>query len=281
MRYDYFKWNNDSRISPRVGFSYILDDKSIARGTWGYFYQYPSITDFIPEYGGSRSLEALKAEHKILSYERELPYETTVKIEGFLKDYSGLISADFSQVINAQNEIYNSVNGGVGWSRGIELMVKNNYSEKISGWLTYTLSRARKKEYNDTEYHDYEYDRRHIFNVGMKLQPQRRLSIDMLWRAYSGRLINPYNMIDFKGSIRQIMYGEVNTLLTPPYNRFDVRFNKIFIYTGWQLSVYLEILNLFNTKNVSGYHYNNATYAVEESYGIPFFPFIGIEAKFM
>ena len=280
FRFDYLNWNGDYTISPRFSFSYGLNEKTTLRTAWGYFYQFPSAADFLPVYGGNPDLRSLLAEHKIISLESELPNNTSIKIEGYLKDYSRLISEDRTVPVNLAREIYMSVNGGRGDADGIEITLKNNSFEKYSGWLSYTLSKSVKKEKDDQKYYYSDYDRRHIFTSHLSIQPRKRINIGITWKLFSGIPYTPDILSTQEGGIYQYEKGSKNSARMPAYNRIDLRLSKDYVYRSWQMTLYAEIVNLLNNKNVGGYSWNPYEGIDEPSYMMPFIPFLGVEAKF-
>ena len=56
--------------------------------------------------------------------------------------------------------------------------------------------------------------------------------------------------------------------------------SKDYVYRSWQMTLYAEIVNLLNNKNVGGYSWNPYEGIDEPSYMMPFIPFLGVEAKF-
>ncbi len=289
LRLDYLEWNmgsySNSLLSPRLGISYGITQKITARTAWGYFYQHPSIEDFLPEYGGHTGLTALKAEHLIVSIEGELPFNTSLKLEGYVKDYDNLISVSTTELADiedaAEKDIYKKYNEGEGYAMGVEFMIKNKLSERFSAWLSYTLSSAMKKEHGDDKYYYFDYDRTHILTTNISCQPIRRLEVGISWKWFSGKPYTPRTRKDEDaGGYYESKRGEKNSLRTPPYNRVDLRVSRKFMFSKWHLTAYLEMINIFNKLNVSSYHWNSIEGKQEASYMLPFIPFFGLEAKF-
>ena len=68
----------------------------------------------------------------------------------------------------------------------------------------------------------------------------------------------------------------------PAYHRLDLRVDRHLVFNTWKVNAYVELINAYNRKNVSGYEY---TYDSSEptrttTYQLPLLPFIGVEMAF-
>jgi len=76
------------------------------------------------------------------------------------------------------------------------------------------------------------------------------------------------------------VYASINSARNPPYHRLDLSFSRTASYNTWRLRWYLEILNVYNSKNIVGYDYS-ADYSTRKAITqLPFLPYFGVEAKF-
>ena len=102
------------------------------------------------------------------------------------------------------------------------------------------------------------------------------------WRYASGQPETPIvgSYYDPVNDRYRPLYGEVNSVRKPAYHRLDLSVSREARYDTWRLRWYLEILNVYNSKNVIGYDYNEDYTEREEVKQIPFLPYIGVEAKF-
>jgi hypothetical protein len=64
------------------------------------------------------------------------------------------------------------------------------------------------------------------------------------------------------------------------FHQLDIRVDKSWKFTSWQLSAYLDVQNVYNQGNVEGtsnnYNFTQTTYAT----GLPFLPSLGMRAEF-
>jgi hypothetical protein len=64
------------------------------------------------------------------------------------------------------------------------------------------------------------------------------------------------------------------------FYQFDVRLDKKWVYDGWILSLYLDIQNLTNRKNVEQLEYAYDYRSRTETSGLPILPTIGLKGEF-
>ena len=72
---------------------------------------------------------------------------------------------------------------------------------------------------------------------------------------------------------------QVSMASLPSYHRLDVGVRKIWHRKGWQISGFLEILNVYNRKNIIKL-YNPAGDDVQEARQFPIVPYIGLTIEF-
>ena len=77
----------------------------------------------------------------------------------------------------------------------------------------------------------------------------------------------------------QVEEGTASLVSLPPYHRLDVRVSKTWNQEGWQIGAFLEILNIYNRKNIIKF-YNPAGGEVEEAPQFPIIPYIGLTVEF-
>lgn len=279
VNYGYTSISKNDYISPRISLVYGITPYTSLRGGYGYYYQHPNVTDYIPEWGGNTSLEARLAKHYVLGAEHQLSQDIVIKLEGFYKDYSHLVSVDTN--INKPNGQKNNL--GDGYSKGIELFVEKKLNKKLWGWLSYTYSISKKRDYKDSNLYYTDFDRRHIINLIANYQMAKTWNLNLNGKYYTGRAYTPYD-IDNR-YINQ--YGEwtaplkeKNSGRLPDYVRLDIRITKSYHFTKWDMNVYLEVLNALMCKNIYDYRIDSETGELKSIYQMPIIPVLGVEARF-
>lgn len=271
LRYDYLRYTKRGDLSPRLAVRYDLGPCTALRSAWGRYRQTPELTEITE----NRELESKLATHAILGVEHRFGDDWRGWVEVYEKDYSSLIAVD---------SLGHHSNGGSGFARGIECFLQKKRGT-LSGWLSYSLSLAKRKEYLDTEEHYFDYDQRHLFTILGEKDLGRGWRLAGTWRYATGR---PYTRV--VGALRDPttgvwipIDGERNSARYPAYHRLDLKMSKTFSFRAFDLDLYLEVLNAYNRKNLMGYAYTyteGGEPVADPYYGLPILPAMGITLDF-
>ncbi|GEM_PF-675328 len=165
-----------------------------------------------------------------------------------------------------------------GWAAGAEIFVDKGFGDARLH-LAYALS-VSKEILGGREYFG-DHDRRHDFRAGLSLRPGAGWTIYAGWRVHSGE---PYTRAWYEGGVKR--YGPRNAARLPPYHSLDVRVARTFAVEGTEIRVYLQILNLYDRKNVHEISFeekeqNGTTvYERKEEPLFPLLPTLGVEVTF-
>ncbi len=347
IRFDYYDLLRKRYISPRISLSYALNDITTLRALYGVYYQSPGyeklrdqniLFDFSKKYTGY--LEAEKATHYILSFERYLNPELQFKTEIYLKDFDNLIvpkkvmGTQFTSSLKpgADPKYLESwttpvptysdsittipVNNSRGYSYGWEILLakfNRNSSSKYDGWFSYSLSFSKREE--NGRIIPFRFEQRHNFNFVFNYRFSEKLELGLRWHYASGLPytepvgIKPRILLkDLNGDgigetpeiatrfkinpsapkevVFNIDYGvdpNFYNAKRPDYHRLDMRLSYYTKFWNLNWLIYLDVINVYNRKNVIGYDYyieSNLTLKRRETYQLPIFPTFGISIKF-
>ena len=231
----------DPRLSARV----TMAPGVASLSTFGLSHQYPALrAGNIPAalvsvpgfpFGDTHLQAAVQASQGI---EVALPAEIVLTATGFLSRWSGLTDltamcfqplpgSTGSQPTTGEDPPYQCPNNQPvsGRAYGLELLVRRPLAKRLSGWLSYTLSRSTREAHFLTPAGGdavatvaSEGDHTHVLNAVVAYELGRR------WRA-GGRFVyftgSPYSRTD--GTVPVPPY---NGLRYPPFYRVDVRVEK-------------------------------------------------------
>lgn len=194
----------------------------------------------------------------------------------------------------------NPVNGTTGDAYGIEFSLEKKYTgpkTKLSGWINLSISKATRTR-DGLEY-TYRFDQPIIANVVLNYKVNNWFDIGARWsyatnfpytkpigitpRVYHDSLVvNPLaNQVLFN-----LDYGDDNNRLKerrPDYHRLDLRLTAYAYFWKADWSFYIDIVNVYNRKNVLGYKYTlNSDLSIKQTTTgmVPILPTIGLSAKF-
>jgi outer membrane receptor for ferrienterochelin and colicin len=286
-RIDYFALNKDLNVSPRFNVAYHFVDQTTLRGAWGLFYQSPIYRQLAYSGASDTNTKAQKAVHYLLSLEHVIPFDPgagtalTIKLEGYYKRYSNLIS---SSRTSSGRITYSRKNDATGSARGLDLYVVLSLTH-FYGWLSYGLLDAREDLLKDKigEYPRFT-DQRHTLSVVGEWDLGSRWSSNLRIQYGSGYAYTP-SVAQFNPQKAQWEWiqGAKNSATLPAYRRVDVRLGKEFDVAGLSASAFLDVSNLFNFTNIQSYRYrfsSNGNPYVEEIKLWPILPTLGMTVKF-
>lgn len=276
IRYSAENYLDESFVEPRFGVEWDFNKKTLFTAGWGLHHQFPEGRFVIEEFGNP-DLGHIKSEHSVVGMEYHLNKDWFFKTDLYYKSFSDLITAD------NDNETF--INGGSGESYGIELLIKKNPTDALSGWLALTLSEAERQIDASGERFPFAYDQPVIVSFVSNYKLSRRWNFGAKWHYHSG---SPYTPIiggepDPNDANRTLpVYGSTNSERLPAYHRLDLRVDFDWIYNTWKLQTYFEIINVYNNCNVAGYDYdtNYDPNTKEEFCQLPFLPSFGVQAAF-
>ena len=269
------------RLSPRLGVSHSFTPRSMLRFNYGFFYQPPEFRlayanlrrDFSgdsPQLGNPDL-----APQKTVAYEFGLEHMITGDVRfGFTASYktiSNLTSTAQVQYPGGMYYIFN--NADFGSVRSVELIVKRDVSRVFSGSFNYTYSIARgsasspqehAEQANPVErgYFPLAFDQRHTVKAVMSLLAPETVQKRILGVPLSGWGVS---LIGYIGS--GLPYTPTNTLRErtptarnqarlPAFVNLDLRLRKRFKAGGFTYTLFSEVRNVFDRRNVVSVYAN-------------------------
>ena len=280
---------SNSKISPRIGFSYPITDKAKVYFNYGHFYQLPNF-QFMYRRASQQTSVAGTLGNPNLSYEKTIQYEFGVNyavsdqyrldISGFYKDYFDLVSTTKGDTGPLRKVSY--VNSDYARSRGFEITLDKSGGNYVTGFFNYAYAFAFGKASSaDSDYlllfenkfipideFPLDWDLRHQFTLNIDLrvghgQHPRLFGLklpdnwgaNVTWQFATGFPYTPSR----EHPDAEILPGQViqeNSLRIPATSTVDLRMYKNFNMYGSRWSAELWITNMFNSKNVNAVYSN-------------------------
>jgi TonB-dependent receptor-like protein/carboxypeptidase-like protein len=234
-------------LEPRLGAEYIAMRDTLVTAGWGKYHQFPAGYQVLEGFGNPH-LGYEKADHYDLGVERQISSGWSVKAEEYYKKLYDL-------VIPHQPENY--VNGGSGKAYGTELFLKKDRTDNWWGWISVAYSRTQR--HNDLTGEDFSfgYDQPYIVNIVYDRMVFQKWIFGAAWRYHSGAPYTPIvgSYTDATGRIRPV-YGEHRSERLPPYHALNLSMGTVVWSGKQQVTFGIEIVNVYDRKNISGYDYN-------------------------
>ena len=285
-RVDYFDINKETDLSPRISLSYKLGNQTTVRAAWGYYYQPPIFKQLASTIASDTNTSSQRATHYLMGMEQLIPFSNNAnflkfRIEGYYKEYSNLISSSFSTF---DRLTYSKKNDATGYAKGVDVYLSLSVPHFYS-WISYSYLIANEDILDDNigEYPRYT-DQRHTLSAVASIDFGKGWSMNTRFNYGSGYPYTPrVKSFNEKNYSWSWVKDRKNSATLPPYKRIDVRINKKFNFSAFNMDVFIDVSNVFNFKNIQGYEYKFDAVGIPFKKGVelwPVVPTLGIKFTF-
>jgi len=267
------------KLSPRFGISFPVSSEMVVFFSYGHFNQLPELQYFYRDpYSGSFTGNPHLTYEQTILYEfgltRQLAKDWAIDIKSYTKDISKQVETTYLRAALGL-PVYLHDNKGYGRARGLEFELRKRYSNFTSGKLTYTVQWAN--GYSSSAFENYirsindfplpirerplDWDIRHqiIFQGSIDVPQNKQLRIfgfklpsdwnlTVLSRFSTGQPYTPGTTDPVEAQKKE------NSKTSPSTSSTDVKISKTFNVAGVRLSLFADIFNIFNQKNVQIYY---------------------------
>ncbi|MCJ7811935.1 TonB-dependent receptor, partial [bacterium] len=281
LRGDYFQYTKRTAVDPRLGFSFLLNSNTNINLALGQYSQSPSYIQ-VSQHPLNNDLEYKYTQQIVLGFEHLFREDIRSTLEFFYKDYRHV------PIHSAQTtpDPFDTSNGrllsqGKGFAKGVEFFLQKkltgNYHFTLS--YAYSVSMGYDPRYNRTFHWDYDYG--HVltfvsglhFNLtdqtwyrnmtrklfykifGWLLPFADQVEIGLRWRYLGGR---PYTEPVYYPQLQNWFVDETvpyNAERYPVYHRLDFRLDKRYMFNGWNMVLYFDVINIYGRDNIWMYSY--------------------------
>jgi outer membrane receptor for ferrienterochelin and colicin len=318
LRYDNFTYSGRGLFSPRASLAYqIVPQTTTITFATGQYYQtqpFPYYGDY-RQIGYNKNLDNMKADHYVLGVEHLFDRGLKLSVETYYKNYKKVaVSEDF--VYSAIDTFWSDRMLPIGerLAYGVEFFLEQKQVEDYFGTLSISLSKTKMKDSRIPpieKWYPSEYDYPVIVTAlagkvvkGVRdwlnktpffikypsyiLPLSNEMEISFKYRYQTGRPYTPQEYVTWKqdreGGVNWsrgswIATKDENSARYPDYSRLDLQWISRFYMSGWNINVYVALMNVLNTKNIF-YKNHRSDGTVETVYQFAFFPVFGVEAEF-
>lgn len=249
LRYDLLVQEGTSswQPGPRLNVRGRVGENTFLKASAGRFVQLPSLPVSVPgfENFGLQSIGLQSSLQASAGFETALPGALTLDMTGF---YQRLRVSDLASLFNyeVQTSILELRDGR---SYGVELLLRRALTERLYGWLTYTLSKSERVYPPLNIVAASDWDQRHILNLVTSYRLGGGYQIGGRIHYHTGR---PYPVFDeatlSSGGNQDrppIFYGKL-----PDFFQLDLRFDKRWVFDRYTLDFFVEIINTTASRQV-------------------------------
>ena len=270
-------------LDPRFAYEFTPDPKKRVdiKGSVGLYHQNPQGYEILDVTGNT----ALKSEQSVqvtLGTEIRFTDFLSLDVQGFYKRLERLVVAGSQSDVAAGGSDAAWTNSGDGHIYGAELFLRLQTWKNLEGWIALTLQRSQRRDRPDWDYYWYDFDQPVILDAVLSYKLPHGFRIGARWRYGSGNPETPVvnSIYDSDSDSYLPLSGDYNSERLPDFHALDIRIDKDFNFTRWKLTVYLDILNIYNRKNPELTQFNFDYTEQTHLYGLPILPNLGVKAQF-
>ncbi|MFH2049150.1 MAG: TonB-dependent receptor [bacterium] len=285
LRLDHSEFNNYTHLSPRVGLSYDLNENHKFYSCLGVYTQNLPLM-LVLQHPDHKDLNNPEAVHIVLGWKANYQNSISLGVEYYNKQYSNLpMDKQDPQAFILDELVWNYgfmaghrylISEGESYTEGVEITAGIPFSQKLSSQFAMSLFRSRYKDLND-DWRNRVGDNKLLVNVLLNYQPSDSWSLFANWIFAGGIPYTPtYEYSNF------IVYQpqDINRSRLPDYHVLNMRGSKSFKFSKSTLSLYLELLNIYNRNNISVHDTDADRDSREGDRQLPFLPIVGMEYSF-
>ena len=282
LRYDYFTYTEQGGIAPRLGLKYTLSENANLNFGLGRQYQNPEYYQLTFD-ENNKYLKPKFTDQIVIGFEQLLSEDIKASVETYYKKYKDVPINHAMTTTDPNDWDTYFVNVGKGYAKGIEFFLQKKVKDDFWGTLSYSYSIAKAKDPRDSigvKEFNWDFDYRHVFTgvLGYKVEfmrydwyekskkwliyinwipifPSDETEISIKFRYLGGKPYTEPTYIDNLRRWRILPGQDINDKRFPPYKRFDLHIHHRWFFDKLNIISYLEIDNLFNTKNIWDYTY--------------------------
>ena len=278
LRTDYFSFNDEWTLSPRLSARYRLSKRLTLMGSWGLYHQTPTYRELRGKPAPGETI--LRALNRDIEAQRSMPFvagleyffptrRLYLRAEAYYKHLTNLISYNIENVRVA----YSGENDSKGFAYGLDLQLRGEFVPGLESWANYSylVTRERFLPAYQTSYNTglipRPTDQRHTFSLFV----QDYIPTDPTWKLHlrllfgSGLPYTPPNPGPEVGGVTFQVPGDRLSGRYPEYKRVDLGITKnVVLFSDGlsrppELELTGEILNLFDMINTVSYSWKPAS----------------------
>ncbi|MBD3163521.1 MAG: TonB-dependent receptor plug domain-containing protein [Candidatus Eisenbacteria bacterium] len=189
---------------------------------------------------GAGDVEPLEARHFSLGLDADLGGGYSAIMEIYRKEYERLLTWTGTEPTAASLG-----NDGEGTGKGIEMTLRKEEGRFATGWISYAISKTRKREGFATALHRSDHDRPRMLQAAVEVPIRGGTSVSGAFRASTGRPVTPL----FGTGDGSLDAGGINAERLPSYRRLDVKLEHRIDGEKNSAFLYVDVLNVLNRKN--------------------------------
>ena len=273
VRVDYWGLSRTSTTSPWITAEVAITPATRARAGAGLYKQFPTVDQIHGIRGGGDTLVPETSRHLDASLTQKLRHDVSLQVSLFAREERDLLwtpGAEPRRLSDGSIQIGRAdapwTNALSGQARGVELLVRRDTPNGFSGWAGYAYGRHRLTNTSTGEIFWADHDQRHTLSLFGHYRLSNRTSVGAKYRfgsnyplvGYIGAQPAAPGAPALFGGEQPLFFALVesrNDLRLPAYSRLDVRMDRTFTIADRRLTLFVEVSNIFNRRNLRSVPY--------------------------
>jgi hypothetical protein len=300
-RFDDWGLTGATTTSPWLTMDWPIATRTRLRAGAGVYRQYPEFEQLFGLRGGGLALQPERATHVDAGVTQTIAARTTVQLTWFERREHDMLWTPGAEPRRLPDGTVQLGRGDAPWTnaldgraQGLEVMIRRDAPDGLSGWAGYSYARLRYTDAHRNESFWADADQRHTLSLFANYRLSNRASLSGKFRygsnyplvGYIGEQAPGSGAPPLFGGDRPVFYTLVsdrNVLRLPAYARLDLRADRTFTWSTRRLTVFLEVVNALNRTNL-----RNVPYGVDRNGRvlgptdplIPILPSAGVAIEF-
>lgn len=268
----------DFAIEPRLAIVARVLDRLELHGAAGLYRQVPTPGDLSAAFGNPE-LPTAKAVHTVVGLRSPLTRSLSIDVTGFYTHSRALAMRNAAAAPPPASAL---VPSGTGRTVGAQVLLRQELSANVFGWIAYTAMRAQRRDRSATPWRLSDYDQTHVLTGLLAWSLPRGFELAARMRFATGFPRTPVvgAWYDAGRNRYQPEFGAHNSIRVPVFAQLDARLAKRFAIRRSALELFVEVLNVWNRRNAE-----ELVYAADYSRrgvisGFPVLPAAGMQWDF-
>lgn len=269
-------------LEPRVAARWDVHPRITTKAAWGLYRQAAEPRNFDDSFGNPK-LGLQQSSQTAGGVELKLLDRLTLDLQGYYNWRTHLVVGSDEVVERDGKQVVERLaNRGRGQSYGLEVLLKQELTQRMYGWVAYTLSRSVQYDPSDERYEPTQYDQTHLLTVVGSYKFDWGIEAGLRFRLTTGRPTTVVVGSTFDSDLLDYdaIYSGEGEPRTATFHQLDVRVEKLWTFETWTLSTFLDIQNVYNAENPELYVYDYRYKKQAPVRGLPFLPTLGVMGSF-
>jgi TonB family protein len=271
-------------IDPRLATRLTVLPGTTLKGAIGTYRQPPQPQELTPE-GGNPALLQPRSFQVIGGVEQDLLADLSLDLQVYYTHRDLQVQGTGRTIDRGDGEFdplfYD--NGGRGRSYGLEILLRQEITRYVYGWIAYTLSRSELDlRENRDRFEITEYDQTHILTIVAQGNLPYGFTMGGRFRLVSG---NPTSLplgsvhdIDTDDYVR--VGSSPRSSRLPTFHQLDVRVDRKWVFEAFSVTAYMDLLNVYNQTNAEAWQSDYRSNGLQAIPSLPILPIVGLSGEF-